>query len=602
MRIIEEHVFEPEYAISNNLVELSRKELCALVAEIARQIKADSGKAYHGGVYPENISRNPKGDIAFGPIRKSEWSEQELNYIAPEIYWNNRSAPQSDVYALGLILYYGASAGKLPFEGEAGNAQLMRMSGKTVYAPAAAGKQLGDIIEKALRFKEAERYRTPEELAIMLDYCEDNRLLGEKSGAEAIFQKEEAELSDLEHIMLKIIEGEADVDLAKEQNGSEDGILDDIMASVREGAPEEPLTEDEVFLASGLRRPEPAARQPEEESSLRDIFGLDEPDPRDPAELEKEEEIRVYEPGSGKKEGIPILTEEPEPELKPITVKNNSNRKKNAGNNPGKNAAKTSGSNAGRANGSGSGQKSGSSEQDEPKKRPFLVVLMLLAVLLIAAVVARILINAFSDQPPSGQSANVAVSSTSDSGSADWTQQVQADTDVSAILSEEQIQAQQEQEALAQQQAAEEAGQAQQPEADPAALPHSYEAVRADVSWMEAQAEAQARGGYLVTINSQEEFDQVVALVQEAGFDRVWIGAHRVDNNLVWESGEDVTFYFWDQGEPSFTDGGDGAAEDFLMLWDHGGVWCYNDSRENPLEDFYGMYGGRIGYVVEKVG
>ena len=74
MRIIAEHVFEPEYALSKNLVELSRKDLCAVVAEICRQIKAESGnKAFHGGIYPENISRNPDGEIGIGPMKKSEW-------------------------------------------------------------------------------------------------------------------------------------------------------------------------------------------------------------------------------------------------------------------------------------------------------------------------------------------------------------------------------------------------------------------------------------------------------------------------------------------------------------------------------------------------
>ena len=178
-REIEHSVFEPEYALSKNLVELSRKDLCALVAEICRQIKAESGsKAYHGGIYPENISCNPDGTIGIGPAKKSDWGEKELAYIAPEIYWNNKPCPQSDVYSLGLLLYYGASEGKLPFEGESNNAQLMRMSGKTVYAPAAAGTHLGDIIEKALRFKENERYRNPEELAVMLDYCEDTSATG----------------------------------------------------------------------------------------------------------------------------------------------------------------------------------------------------------------------------------------------------------------------------------------------------------------------------------------------------------------------------------------------------------------------------------------
>ena len=220
------------------------------MAEICRQIKAEAGnKAYHGGIYPENISVSPDGEIAIGPARKSDWGEQELAYIAPEIYWNNKPCPQSDVYSLGLILYYGASAGRLPFEGESNNAQLMRMSGKTVYAPAAAGKQLGDIIEKALRFKEGDRYRNPEELAVMLDYCEDNRLLREKSGAEAIFQKDERELSDLEQMMLQIIEGKAEADLTESGN-EEDRLLDDIVASVRDGSSAAEKTEDENQASS----------------------------------------------------------------------------------------------------------------------------------------------------------------------------------------------------------------------------------------------------------------------------------------------------------------------------------------------------------------
>ena len=563
--------FEPEYALSKNLVELSRKDLCAVVAEICRQIKSESGnKEFHGGIYPENISRNPDGEIGIGPMKRSEWSEQELKYIAPEIYWNNRSGPQSDVYALGLILYYGASAGKLPFEGEAGNAQLMRMSGKTVYAPAAAGRQLGEIIEKALRFKEGERYRNPEELAVMLDYCEDNRILKQKSGAEAIFHKDEEELSELEKTMLKIIEGEADVDLAAEKEETEDDVLDQIVASVRDGETEEaPQTEDEMFAAAGLTRPEPVVKQPED-NSLAEIFGLDEPDPRDPVELEMEEEIRVYEPGNRKKDGIPILTEDKDPELAPITVSNRKNTGKPVRKAPQKTTEKQ--------------------EEVEQKKRPFLVVLLLLAVLLIAAVVAKILISAFSDVPGREPSNVVVVvpEGAQDDGSPD------ANTDVAAIMSEEQEQQQAEQE---QQQA-----EAEQLAVDPATLPHTYEAVRADVGWNQAKQEAVNRGGYLVTVNSEEELNQVIALAEEAGFDRIWIGAHRVDGDLVWESGEDVTFYRWDEGEPSFTDKGDGTAEDYLMLWQRGGIWCYNDSRENPLTDFYGMYGGRTGYVVEKVG
>ena len=556
-------------------MELSRKDLCALVAEICRQIKAESGnKAYHGGIYPENISCRPDGTIGIGPAKKSDWGEKELAYIAPEIYWNNKPCPQSDVYSLGLLLYYGASEGKLPFVGESNNAQLMRMSGKTVYAPAAAGTHLGDIIEKALRFKEDERYRNPEEMAVMLDYCEDNRLLKEKSGAEAIFRKDEEQLSDLEQMMLQIIEGNAEPDLTETE--SEDRELDSIMKSVRKDTTEGEQTEDEMFAEAGLTRPERKKHSEEDKVSLADIFGLDEPDPRDPTELDEEEEIRVYEPKG--KQGIPILTEEKEPELAPITVK-----KKKAGSSKER------------------------SEETEQKRRPLLVVVMLLAVLVIAAVVANILINAFSDRNGGRMPTNVSVVSPSSEPTQDPT--------VSAILSEEQIRRQQElavQEArereLAEQQALEAQLQAEiqaqqvEPTVDPATLPHTYEAIRADVGWLEAQQAAAERGGQLVTINNAEELQQVIDLATQAGFDRVWIGAHRVNGDIVWESGETVDFYQWDAREPSYTDSGDGAVEDYVMLWKLNGKWVYNDSRENPLTNFYGMYGGRTGYVVEYVG
>ena len=569
MHKIEKHIFEPEYAISRNLIELSRKELCELVAEICRQVKAESGnKAYHGGIYPENISRNPDGVIAIGDSKKNDWNSPELPFIAPEIYWNNKPGPQSDVYALGLILYLGASAGKFPFESESSNSQLMRMSGKTVYVPAAAGRQLGDIIEKCLRFKETERYHTPEELAVMLDYCEDNRLISKHgSGAEVIFRKSEEELSDMEKMMLHIIEDGPDAELPEEAPVDP---VDEILASVRENTEETELTEDELFANAGLKRPEPQPRM-EEKEDLSVIFGLDEPDPRDPAELEAEEEIRVYEPG--KKKGIPILTEEEDPELAPITVKNKNNVR------PQRKAAR-------------SVQKPDDG-QNEQKKRPLLVVFLLLAVLLIAAVVANILINAFSENGRGNGAQNVSVVVPSSDPN------TPAETmDFSSILSEQEMQAQQQ----AAEQAPEQEAQPAVPEVDPATLPHTYEAVRADVGWLEAQQEAIAKGGYLVTINTSEELETVVRLADQAGFDRIWIGAHRQDGNLVWESGEDVAFYRWDTNEPSYTDSGDGAAEDYVMLWYRNGQWVYNDSRENPLTDFYGMYGGRIGYIVEKVG
>ncbi len=493
-------------------------------------------------------------------MKRSDWSEEELAYISPEIYWNNKPCPQSDVYALGLILYYGASEGKLPFAGSSGNAQLMRMSGKTVYSPAAAGSQLGEIIEKSLKFKEGDRYRTPEELAVMLDYCEDRRLLKEKKGAEAIFRKEENQLSDLEQIMLDIIDGTEEAPQSAENPETEDSVPQQF-----------PQTEEEIFAAAGLSRPEPTVRKPDW-SGLEEIFGLDEPDPIDQADLEAEEEIRVYEPGGNRdSQGVP---EGIDPTLAPVTP-----RRKNT-------AVKV------RKPQKPVVREVPEEEEEEQKRRPFLVVLLLLAVLVIAAVVAKILINAFSEPLSPQPMNNVTVVTPS-------SQPTDNSFDVSSILSEEQIQYQQQLDEQAQQ---EQAQQTPEPTVDPATLPHSYEAIKADVSWTAARDDALARGGYLVTINSEQELNSVVQLAEEAGFDRVWVGGHRENGTMVWESGEDVSFYRWGNGEPSYTDSGDGVTEDYILLWKFNGQWVYNDSRENPLKDYYGMYSGRIGYVVEKVG
>ena len=58
-----------------------------------------------------------------------------------------------------------------------------------------------------------------------------------------------------------------------------------------------------------------------------------------------------------------------------------------------------------------------------------------------------------------------------------------------------------------------------------------------------------------------------------------------------------MSFFNWGAGEPSHIDSGDGVAEDYLLLWRLNDTWVYNDSRENPLQNFYGTYGRSIGFV-----
>ncbi len=133
---------------------------------------------------------------------------------------------------------------------------------------------------------------------------------------------------------------------------------------------------------------------------------------------------------------------------------------------------------------------------------------------------------------------------------------------------------------------------------------HSYSFHKEDISWTDAQAKCRELGGHLVVISSEEELSTVIALAQENGIEKIWVGCHREydeqrNERLIWENNETVDFYVWGRGEPSRFDGGDHVAEDYLLLWRFNGAWVYNDSRNDPVRDYPAMYSGQIGYVCE---
>ena len=206
--------FDPALALGDQIAAMSRQELVSFVIELCRAIRGKVGlRSYCGGIYPENISRDEEGCLAVGEGRLSDWKGQELDYVAPELYWHGKYSQATDVYALGLILCYGLSGGKLPFEGESPNAQLSRMSGRDIPAPPEATGFLRDVITRAISFEETKRYQTVAELEIHLDSCLDNKFLGGESESKAIFRKDDEELSDRERMMVDILQKENEDDV-----------------------------------------------------------------------------------------------------------------------------------------------------------------------------------------------------------------------------------------------------------------------------------------------------------------------------------------------------------------------------------------------------
>lgn len=126
----------------------------------------------------------------------------------------------------------------------------------------------------------------------------------------------------------------------------------------------------------------------------------------------------------------------------------------------------------------------------------------------------------------------------------------------------------------------------------------TYQVFVEDVSWTEAKEKCEALGGHLVVISDEAEFAAVVELARNSGANKFWIGCHRVDGTLVWETSDAVSYYPWAPGEPSYYDGYDGVSENYVMLWYSDG-WVYNDSRNDPVADYPGAYSGTIGYICE---
>ena len=204
-------VFEPEKALGAKLTEMDKQALCSFVSALCKAVVAEVGsRGRRGGIYPANISVAEDGSVAIGPAGKAPWEGQELDYIAPELYWNGQLSAASDVYSVGLVMYYALNGGKLPLEDECEDAQLRRMGGGNPRAPKNAGKRLGAIIEKSIRFKASERYQTLEELRAVVESCIRDLYLSGVPSAEAIFNKTDGELSDVERMMVGIIDRDED--------------------------------------------------------------------------------------------------------------------------------------------------------------------------------------------------------------------------------------------------------------------------------------------------------------------------------------------------------------------------------------------------------
>ena len=558
---MEKHAFDPAGRLGERLQTLSRAELTALAETICR-ILTERG-TYHGGIRPGNISRADDGAVGLGaPARTDtkEWTTEELEFMAPEVFWSGALDASADVYSLGLLLYAGVTGGRLPFypddrapqPEDMAAALRRRMNGEALPPARKAGRELAQIIARATQCKPADRYATPAELCAALEQYDAEQRRSVPT-AQEMFNKPEQELSEVERMMLSILAEEA--------------------------AAPEPETEPEPEIAPETE-PEPeaeaeAASEPEAESELRFELKTEpeaEPEPEPAAGQEEKPEEKPAaeqeEKPDEKPAAEPETESEPQPEHKPEpqplpnkfrpekpAVKPEVRLAPKPERKPEKPPVKKP--EPYRPAPAKPKKKAPDAQRQSHKAGVLLTVLIICA-----AVLAVLLLR------------SLGVFGTPTAAETTPTPAPTAPVET-AVPTET-------------------------PTPTPTPKPEpTYEVVKADISWADAEAAAEAKGGHLVVIDSAEKWTRVAQLADESGLTYVWIGLYRADSGeLAWVKDNVDPVYNWAAGEPSVRDT-NGAAENYVLIARRSDGWYYNDCIGDPAAKYPQFYGGKTGYIIE---
>ena len=566
---MDKHALDPACLLGDRLQTLSRAELTALAEALCR-ILTERG-TYHGGIRPDNISRAADGTVGLGaPARTDtkDWTTEELEFMAPEVFWSGTRDASADVYSLGLLLYAGVSGGRLPFypddraplPEDQTDALRRRMNGEALPPARKAGRGLQEIIARATQCKPDDRYATPAELCAALEQYDAEQRRNVPT-AQEMFNKPEQELSEVERMMLAILTEEA-------------------AAPVPEAEPEiaaEPEAEAEPDLKFELKTEveeapviEPEAGSEPEATAEPEQAPADEPEakPEETPAAEPEakpEETPAAEP-EAKPEEAPVTEPKPQPERKPEPqplpnkfrpekrpVQPETPAKPKSEKKPEKPPVKKP--EAYRPAPS-KPKKQPSAEQRQSHKAGILLTVLIIC----AAVLAVLLLR------------SLGVFGTPTTAETTPTPTVSVATPAPT----------------------------ETPTPTPTPKPEpTYEVVTADVSWADAEAAAEAKGGHLVVIDSAEKWTRVAQLADESGLTYVWIGLHRTDSGeLAWVKDNVDPVYNWASGEPSVHDT-NGAAEDYVLITRTSSGWYYNDCIGDPAGRYPQFYSGKIGYIIE---
>ena len=144
---------------------------------------------------------------------------------------------------------------------------------------------------------------------------------------------------------------------------------------------------------------------------------------------------------------------------------------------------------------------------------------------------------------------------------------------------------------------------------------HTYELIVSDVTWTQAYGDCISRGGHLVRINSEEEYQVILQQINQEDKNNIkfWLGGRRDADahECHWayedgSSGDEVLngdekyASYWLSGEPSYEDEAVGSQEMYMNMFHMRSEdrWVWNDAPDDLIAAV-NTYSGTVGYICE---
>lgn len=135
----------------------------------------------HRDIKPQNIFVSKTGDYKLGDFGVAKIADKTVSgtkigtfkYMAPEIYKSQPYGTSSDLYSLGLVLYWAMNERRTPFlplppqiptPSVDEEARQRRFSGEPIPAPVNGSEELKRIVLKACAFSPADRFQDPAQM------------------------------------------------------------------------------------------------------------------------------------------------------------------------------------------------------------------------------------------------------------------------------------------------------------------------------------------------------------------------------------------------------------------------------------------------------